>query len=373
MAQYLIRRRNLMLQNKIFCLAVIIVLVGFISNPVLAKASDRVYWIAADEVQWDYAPSFPINPMSGNEFTADQRVFVEEGIGRRYLKSVYREYTEGFGAVKQRGSAEEHLGILGPVIRTVVGDKIIVHFRNNTRFPASIHPHGALYTKAHEGVAHSHAAGDSHKSDGVVAPGGEYTYIWDVPDRAGPGPNDPSSIVWIYHGHVNEPADTNAGLIGPIIITKRGHANRDGAPIDVDREFISLFTVFDENASLYLAANLSACSGSSCDPDDEGFQESNLMHTINGLVYDNNQGYVMRKGERVRWYIMGMGTEVDLHTPHWHGATLLHNGNRLDVTEVLPAATKTLDMRPDVQGVWMYHCHVNDHISAGMMSTYIVE
>ena len=27
----------------------------------------------------------------------------------------------------------------------------------------------------------------------------------------------------------------------------------------------------------------------------------------------------MRQGERVRWYVMGMGTEVDLHTPHWHG------------------------------------------------------
>ena len=57
--------------------------------------------------------------------------------------------------------------------------------------------------------------------------------------------------------------------------------------------------------------------------------ESNLMHGINGLVYSNNQGYVMQKGQRVRWYIMGMGTEVDLHTPHLHGATLLHNGNRL--------------------------------------------
>ena len=27
----------------------------------------------------------------------------------------------------------------------------------------------------------------------------------------------------------------------------------------------------------------------------------------------------MKRGERVRWYVMGMGTEVDLHTPHWHG------------------------------------------------------
>lgn len=55
----------------------------FVASPVLAV---REYRIAADEVQWDYAPAFPINPMTGKEFTAEQRVFVEQGIGRRYLK-----------------------------------------------------------------------------------------------------------------------------------------------------------------------------------------------------------------------------------------------------------------------------------------------
>jgi len=357
-----------MWQKKIYCTAFAIIWLGWFANSAFAA---REYWIAADEVQWDYAPTFPMNPMTGKEFTADQRVFVEQGIGRRYQKSVYREYTEGFRALKPRLAEEQHLGILGPVIRAAVGDKIIVHFKNNTRYPASIHPHGVSYTMAHEGAPHSQAAGNEHKPDGVVAPGGEYTYAWDVPERAGPGPNDPSSIAWIYHSHVDETADTNAGLIGAIIITKKGFEDADRTPVDVDREFISLFTVFDENASLHLQSNLAACTGL-CDPDDEEFQESNLMHGINGLVYGNNHGYAMRKGERVRWYILGMGTEVDLHSPHWHGATLLHNGNRLDVTEVLPAATKTLDMQPDVRGRWMYHCHVNDHINAGMMTNFIV-
>jgi FtsP/CotA-like multicopper oxidase with cupredoxin domain len=49
---------------------------------------------------------------------------------------------------------------------------------------------------------------------------------------------------------------------------------------------------------------------------------------------------------------------------------LLHNGNRIDVTEVLPAATKTLDMQPDNPGTWMFHCHVNDHLEAGMMAKF---
>ena len=357
------------MQKKFGSIAVVIVWLAFIANPACA---DREYWIAADEVTWDYAPSFPVNVMTGKEFTAEQRVFVEQGIGRRYLKSIYREYTQGFRTLKQRGADEQHLGILGPVIRAVAGDRIVVHFKNNTRYPASIHPHGVRYTMTHEGAPHSHAAGNGHRQDGVVAPGGEFTYSWDVPERAGPGPNDPSSIAWIYHSHADEVADTNAGLIGAIIITKKGFEKPDRTPADADREFISLFTVFDENASSHLATNIAACSGG-CDPDNEEFQESNLMHGINGLVYGNNQGYAMRKGERVRWYILGMGTEADLHSPHWHGATLLHNGNRLDVTEVLPAATKTLDMQPDVKGIWMYHCHVNDHINAGMMANFIVQ
>lgn len=354
--------------NKKMLIILAVILINLSYSPAWGKTKDRVFWIAADEVRWDYAPSFPVDPMTGDEFNDNQRVFVEQGIGSHYLKSVYREYTEGFGAVKQRRPEEEHLGILGPVIRAEVGDRITVHFKNNTRYPASIHPHGVRYSKANEGAPHT------HDTNGIVAPGETYTYHWDVPFRAGPGPNDPSSIVWIYHSHVDEPADTNAGLIGPIVIAKKGHTrhNETMLPIDVDREFFSLFTVFDENVSPYLEANLSTCSGL-CDPDDEAFQESNLMHGINGLVYDNNQGYTMRKAERVRWYIMGMGTEVDLHTPHWHGTTLLHNGNRVDVTEVLPAATKTLDMIPDVSGQWMFHCHVNDHISAGMMTRYTVE
>jgi FtsP/CotA-like multicopper oxidase with cupredoxin domain len=96
------------------------------------------------------------------------------------------------------------------------------------------------------------------------------------------------------------------------------------------------------------------------------------MHGINGLLYGNNRGYEMRVGERVRWYIIGMGTEVDLHTPHWHGVTLLHNGHRLDVAEVLPAATKTFDLEADNAGTWMFHCHVNDHLEAGMMTTFTI-
>ena len=80
------------------------------------------------------------------------------------------------------------------------------------------------------------AAANDPTHNGVIAPGGTHTYLWQVPERAGPGPNDPSSLVWLYHSHNDEPRDTDAGLIGTIIITKKGMARPDGTPKDVDGE-----------------------------------------------------------------------------------------------------------------------------------------
>ena len=43
-----------------------------------------------------------------------------------------------------------------------------------------------------------------------------------------------------------------------------------------------------------------------------------------------------------------MGTEVDLHTPHWHGNTVTVMGMRTDMANLLP---HRLDQRADlVQG-----------------------
>merc|ERR1712154_456251 len=39
---------------------------------------------------------------------------------------------------------------------------------------------------------------------------------------------------------------------------------------------------------------------------------------------------------------------------------------------MMPAITQTMDMVPDKPGEWFYHCHVNDHLHAGMVATYTV-
>ncbi|HUL11171.1 MAG TPA: multicopper oxidase domain-containing protein [Methylococcaceae bacterium] len=349
-------------------------------EPAVAQALTRTYYIAAEEVLWDYAPSYPINPMHGQEFGEAEKVFVEgngmDRIGRKYYKARFVEYTDAsFQKAKPRPPEWAHLGILGPVIRANVGDTIKVLFKNNTPdMDTTIHPHGVFYRKSSEGTHYHDDSGEAAKKDDMVRPGETYTYTWEVPERAGPGPKDPSSIIWLYHSHGNETMDTNSGLIGPIIISRKGELQKNGKLKGIDREFVVLFTIFDENKSFYLDKNIAAFAPAAKDKkDDEEFEESNLMHSMNGYVYDNIPGLKMTTGENVRWYQLALGTEVDLHTPHWHGNTLLSGGQRVDVVNLLPGTHVTADMKADNPGVWMYHCHVNDHIEAGMMGRYVVE
>jgi len=69
---------------------------------------------------------------------------------------------------------------------------------------------------------------------------------------------------------------------------------------------------------------------------------------------------------------MALGTQAVLHTPHWHDNTALVAGLRLDTASLLPATTVAANMTPDNPGVWMFHCHVNDRITAGMTARHAV-
>jgi FtsP/CotA-like multicopper oxidase with cupredoxin domain len=336
----------------------------------------RRYFIRADEVAWNYAPTGS-NQITGQPFGDQENTYVQTGpgrIGSTYTKCLYRQYTDAtFNTLTARSAADAYLGFLGPVIRAEVGDTINVNYRNACRIPTSMHPHGVFYDKASEGAPYNDGTAGVSKTDDAVPTGGQHTYIWNVPLRAGPGPGDGSSAMWMYHSHTDEIGDTYAGLMGPMVITAAGMARADGSPSDVDQEVFSLYTVENENNSPYLQANIDKYAQAPApDPADEDFQESNLMHSINGYVFGNQPMLTLTKGQHVRWYTMGMGTEVDLHTPHWHGNVVTANGMRTDVISLLPATMVTADMVPDNSGIWLFHCHVNDHISAGMMTRYKV-
>jgi len=344
--------------------------------PVTGKV--RTYYIAADEVVWDYTPG-DVNGMTGKPFSgADQLFFTRHDsvtIGTKFLKAIYREYTDSsFTILKPRPASEAYLGILGPVIRAEVGDLIHVVFRNHASVPYSIHAHGVLYQKPSEGAVYDDSISNKSNDGNEVAPQHTFTYVWEVPERAGPGPGDPNSVVWLYHSHVNEPKDVSSGLVGAIIISTKGAMKPDGMPKGVDKEFVALYCVFNENNSWYLHRNIST----NCSPVDSirkkvdtvGFQ--NIKFSINGFIYGTMPVMKMKKGEHVRWYLLSLGDFINYHTPHWHGNTVTYNGKRCDVISILPAQSLVADMVPDDTGMWMFHCHLDDHMAAGMMAMYEV-
>jgi FtsP/CotA-like multicopper oxidase with cupredoxin domain len=352
----------------------------------------RTYYIAADEVDWDYAPG-GVNKMMGMKFDGYSKVFVEKGphrIGTVYRKAIYREYADDtFSHLKPRAPEWDHTGILGPILRAEVGGTISILFKNNASRPYSMHPHGVFYDKDSEGAPYDDGTSGKDKEDDAVPPGKTHVYTWKVPERSGPGPNDPSSIVWLYHSHTNELKDIESGLVGAMIITRRGMADADGRPKDVDREFVCLFSYFDENASWYLDHNIQTYTSNPKGtnklefiPADEegnasflgsGFTVANTKFAINGYVYGTGPMMVMKRGERVRWYLLDLGEFVSSHTPHWHGNVVLHDGKHTDVITLMQAEMETADMVPDNPGIWMFHCHIDDHMDAGMATLYKVE
>jgi manganese oxidase len=335
-----------------------------------AAAQTRTYYIAADEVVWNYAPAgrnvvdnLPIQRQSPAQ------------LGWTYKKAVYREYTDAtFTKLKPRPPNEGYLGILGPVIRAEVGDAIVVVFKNNAHLPYGVHAHGVFYLKGSEGAPYNDHKTPAQRLGDSVPPGGEHTYTWQVPERAGPGPNDPNSIVWMYHSHTDEVRDVNTGLFGPIIITAAGQLQPNGLPKGVDRELITAFAELEEDQSRYLKDNIRAHGQDPAKVKTAAgvFLAGNQFFTINGFLYGNGPMMSMHRGEHVRWYVLATMSDFDVHAPHWHGQTVLHNGMRTDTIELNFMDMQVADMTPDNVGIWLYHCHVNFHLQLGMSTRFEV-
>ena len=353
----------------------------------------RTYYVAADEVQWDFAPSARDEAM-GMDFDEVGKAFTESGphrIGRVYKKAIYREYTDAtFSTLKTRSPEDAYLGLVGPILRGAVGDTIKIVFKNNATHPYSMHPHGVFYQKDSEGADYNDGTGGTDKADGGVPPGATHVYTWQILERSGPGPNDPSSIFWLYHSHADELRDVASGLFGVIVVTRRGMALPDGRPRDVDHEFVSLYIAINENESWYLEDNIRdhttdpngvnrkesrpfTPSGMAGTVAGTGFVETNVKWSINGYIFGNMPLMTMKVGDHVRWYVATLGDFNNGHTPHWHGNTVLVAGQRTDVLSLTSAQMITADMVPDAPGIWLYHCHISDHMLAGMVARYQVK
>uniref|UniRef100_A0A663LLG8 ferroxidase n=1 Tax=Athene cunicularia TaxID=194338 RepID=A0A663LLG8_ATHCN len=351
---------------------------GFLWLFAMVEAKTRTYYLGIVEENWDYAPSGK-NLITGENLLEDKfaSVYVTRGanrIGRVYKKAIFRQYTDD--TYSQEIPKASWLGFLGPVLKAEEEDVFIVHLKNFASRPYSVHPHGVFYDKDSEGALYPDGTGGKSKEDDFVVPGGNYTYTWPVRKDYSPTLADSNCLTWIYHSHIDTPRDIASGLIGPLLVCKKGTADETSIEgTGAVNAFALMFSIVDENFSWYLDENINTfcLEPATVDKEDEGFQTSNRMHAINGYIYGNLPVLEMCADTSMSWHLFGMGSEIDIHAAYFYGHTFTNRDQRADVIGLFPATFITAEMTPGNPGRWLITCQVNEHLRGGMEALYDVQ
>ena len=183
----------------------------------------RTYYIAADEVVWDYAPSGRNGPrkgLSGIEapYMSPGRTCRPQG-EESALSRVHRLVFHHAEAARARmgpprlprpadpGRSRRHDQRGVPQQRAIQGE------RASARRVLQQGLRGRPLQRRHRGA--------DKADDGV--PTGRHAYLRVAgAGTRGPGEHDGSSVLWMYHSHVDEIRDVASGLIGPMIVTRQG-------------------------------------------------------------------------------------------------------------------------------------------------------
>lgn len=306
--------------------------------------------------------------------------------------------------------------IPGPVIECNVGDRVIVHFRNNDgrkvsfeKRSHSLHTHGFVFNTTSDGAYplspedRTQPVGSESdlwkdvkpqsdfKRGDRVPPGGTFTYTWNTfgwPTTAG---------VWLYHDHsIYDHENVGLGAIGIVVIHNPNNTENDvlnpdlpdgshvGSPLDKTGFFIEP----PANAQYLLL-----------------FHEVGRYMCMNGRwKLGNAPTLVAGVNSKMIFGIVTMGDAA--HTFHLHGHRWVINGpdgihpadiensienrsvSQFEDTRIMSAANSfnfTIRQgsfmgsvfRPDPSqgsglGEWHMHCHILMHMMNGMMGSLLV-
>jgi FtsP/CotA-like multicopper oxidase with cupredoxin domain len=244
--------------------------------------------------------------------------------------------------------------IPGPTIVMTEGDAAEVtleHGIANSALPVSVHVHGVHYNIDSDGTMKAL----NGYADEAAFPGKTYTYKW----TAAPG----TAGTWPYHDHTfGNPmiGAEDKGLYGAVIVNPRDkqvQALIDGkvqtiSTDDIKREFI-------------LWMHETTFMG----------QEVNNILQGKQIPLWANPTVGARKGEKVRFHVIGMGTAF--HTFHLHGHRWIAPGTThiVDTVNIGPISRDSFVVQAGEgvgPGEWHYHCHVIQHMQSGMMGDFRV-
>ncbi|XP_074064307.1 coagulation factor VIII isoform X2 [Macrotis lagotis] len=321
----------------------------------------RHYFIAAQEKIWDYGLTKSPHFLGGR---------VQNGSAWKYKKVVFQEFADGsFTEPLDRGELTEHLGLLGPYIRAEVEDYIVVTFKNQASRPYSFYSSLISYEE------HQGQEGDFRKKE--VKPEETKTYSWKVEPHMAPIDQEFDCKAWAYFSDVDLEKDLHSGLIGPMLICHPNKLNPSHGRQLTVQEFTLFFTIFDETKSWYFTENMERNCKLPCKVqlDDPGFQRNNRFYAINGYVKDTLPGLVMAQHQRIRWYLLSMGSNENIYSIHFSGQVFTVRTKKeykMAVYNLYPGAFETVEMQPSQVGLWRVECMIGEHQQAGMSAILLV-
>ncbi|XP_043830682.1 coagulation factor VIII [Dromiciops gliroides] len=330
-------------------------------GPRTFKKQTRHYYIAAQEKIWDYGLNKSPHFLGGR---------VQNDSAWKYKKVVFQEFADGFFTEPlDRGELTEHLGLLGPFIRAEVEDYIVVTFKNQASRPYSFYSSLISYEE------HQGQESDLRKKE--VKPEETETYSWKVEPHMAPTDKEFDCKAWAYFSDVDLEKDLHSGLIGPILICHPDKLNPSHGRQLTVQEFTLFFTIFDETKSWYFAENMERNCKPPCkvQMDDPSFQRNNRFHSINGYVKDTLPGLVMAQHQKIRWYLLSMGSNENIHSIHFSGQVFTVRTKKeykMAVYNLYPGVFETVEMQPSQGGLWRVECMIGEHQQAGMSAIFLV-
>ena len=73
-------------------------------------------------------------------------------------------------------------------------------------------------------------------------------------------------------------------------------------------------------------------------------QGTTAFQTINGFIFCNQPDIVLNVSSLVRFILVGIGGELDLHTPLFTNQVLLGKGSAVYTTQLAPTVSMVVDM-----------------------------
>lgn len=232
----------------------------------------------------------------------------------------------------------------GPEIRVDVGDNVRVNVQNDLPLGTDIHWHGIPTPNDQDGVAPI--------TQDLILSGESYTYEF-VAERASIG---------MYHAHHHGQMAIPNGLFGAFTIGEipipRGQViNGTVIPEDL---------VIDQEIPMVL--------------NDAGV----IGYSLNGKSFPATEPQVAESGEwlAITYYNEGL----QIHPMHLHqfpqlvvakDGFPLDNPYYADTVNVAPGERYTVLVNPDLEGTWVWHCHILTHVEKdegmfGMVTALVV-